>query len=145
MMNVFLLAVSKLYKTPQSLFEGDCKPHSGYEPFGSSCYKAFSDFKKWPEAEVVCSLEKGDRDITGHLASVESAFENSFLDYLARKSKVSDPWIGFSASGNKQPMTFEWIDGTPVYYTNWQAGEPKSVSKGVLYANSRNGILTRNI
>lgn len=74
----------------------------------------------------------------GHLASITSAEENSFV-YSLVSSNTSfwalestgrgiGPWLGaFQPSGSSEPSGgFQWVDGDPFVYTNWAGGEPSN-------------------
>uniref|UniRef100_A0AC35G2G8 C-type lectin domain-containing protein n=1 Tax=Panagrolaimus sp. PS1159 TaxID=55785 RepID=A0AC35G2G8_9BILA len=89
------------------------------------CYKAYY-WSDWFAAESIC-IQEG-----GHLASVHTAAENSFLQTLAQNHKIGNQttpqpsiaveWytIGLQYIQNK----WIWTDKTPVDYLPWQAGYP---------------------
>ncbi|MCB9235050.1 MAG: HYR domain-containing protein [Bacteroidia bacterium] len=56
----------------------------------------------------------------GHLATISSAGENAFLYNLI----TENTWIGFNDTAVEG--TFVWVNGEPVVYTNWSAGEPNN-------------------
>jgi hypothetical protein len=69
----------------------------------------------WSQANKICTSEYG-----GQLGSIHSEDENNFIFKLAFKNTnfqgASNMWIGGKRStGNN----FEWIDSTPLNYTNW--------------------------
>ncbi len=65
----------------------------------------------------------------GHLVSINDAGENGFIQSNINPSTGSI-WIGFNTVASSG--TFQWQNGDPVSYTNWQAGEPNG--SGVNYA-----------
>lgn len=67
----------------------------------------------WTEAEAVAVAEGG------HLASIGSAAEESFL---TSTFGVGLYWIGFTDAASEG--TWAWSDGTAVTYENWAPGEP---------------------
>ncbi len=62
-----------------------------------------------------------------NLVSIQSAAENAAIGVALGKQKFGNEvvWIGFS--DEKVEGTFEWYDGSPVTYTNWnKPGEPNN-------------------
>ena len=73
------------------------------------------------------SLAEADAQARGgHLVSINSAEENAFV--LAQFGNLGGTdrrlWIGFSDTAVEG--SFAWSDGSPVTYTNWNAGEPNN-------------------
>ncbi|XP_077970679.1 uncharacterized protein LOC144425162 [Styela clava] len=97
--------------------------HKGCDPgwlwFDDHCYYFNSDVMiQWDAAEDKC-IEMG-----GHLSSVLSGEENSFLiDHLAGST-----WIGGHATQNI--YQFQWSDNSAWDFTNWFEGEPNNVAQG---------------
>ena len=66
----------------------------------------------------------------GHLATIDSAAEDSFVHTTFGPTVEGDPndaislWIGLNDLGTEG--TFEWVSGDPVTYTNWAANQPQS-------------------
>jgi Ca2+-binding RTX toxin-like protein len=60
----------------------------------------------------------------GHLASITSAAEQSFIvdTFLTGATERSIYWIGLTDEAVEG--TFVWSSGEPVTYTSWQSGEP---------------------
>ncbi len=69
----------------------------------------------WSEARVYC--EK----VGGHLATITSADEQKFIDYLNKGSKSL--WIG---AYRDEYVLWYWVTGEKWDYTNWKAGEPNN-------------------
>ncbi|WKY06621.1 hypothetical protein Q1695_006644 [Nippostrongylus brasiliensis] len=75
-----------------------------------------------PEAKRRCQ-EKG-----GQLATIHSKEENDLLYSLSKDPSVTTAtyrayiWIGLEKIDGK----FQWLDGSPVDYTNWGPGEPNN-------------------
>ncbi|WKY08527.1 hypothetical protein Q1695_007784 [Nippostrongylus brasiliensis] len=104
-----------------------CTPHCDsewtYFSQTNSCFKLFFN-EKWDDAEAFC-VEQG-----GHLASIHSEQENTFVANLARTNKkLTDPndltWIGLQADGNG----WKWSDNTTVNYINWAPKQPDNPGK----------------
>ncbi|CAG0890498.1 unnamed protein product [Darwinula stevensoni] len=86
-----------------------------WEKVGNVCYWYPLEVRNWADAEDLCQ-QRG-----GHLLSINSAAElNTVMNRY-----FDDIWIGLNslASGGS---TFEWSDGSPVDFTNWNEGEPNS-------------------
>ncbi|KAM9817921.1 snaclec 3-like [Syngnathus typhle] len=105
---------------------GDISCDSGWDVFGSSCYKKMPATNGWLGARLHCALEGGD------LVSFNSSAEEDFV-----KGKMGlDPfWIGLSnlecghklchRMSGKEP---KWSDDTPLIYSNWDAGQAVSTT-----------------
>ena len=85
--------------------------------FQGVCYKFSLDKKDWDEAEKTCNQEGA------HLTSIFSDKEAAFVRCLQDASSVHKTWIGGKRSGND----FQWIDGKPFDYDNWNTGEPDNL------------------
>eukprot|EP00092_Neocalanus_flemingeri_P012037 GFUD01012976.1.p1 GENE.GFUD01012976.1~~GFUD01012976.1.p1 ORF type:complete len:202 (-),score=25.93 GFUD01012976.1:357-962(-) len=120
------LELPKTRKKPKKCKCCNCCP-TGWEKYGTSCYKYFSAPLNWLDAESVCVLHQG------WLASIESAGENSFIDGIA----TDYAWIGgFRIFPAVSPF-WAWIDGYTFAYTNWATGQPDNVDQKCvqLYVN----------
>uniref|UniRef100_A0A670ZLF0 C-type lectin domain-containing protein n=1 Tax=Pseudonaja textilis TaxID=8673 RepID=A0A670ZLF0_PSETE len=88
-----------------------CQP--GWDAFQGFCYKHFSARRSWEDAETRC------REHGGHLANILSPEEHSFLS-----SRGEYQWIGLN--DRTIEGDFQWSDGSPLLYENWQDGQPDS-------------------
>uniref|UniRef100_A0A914R3K8 C-type lectin domain-containing protein n=1 Tax=Panagrolaimus davidi TaxID=227884 RepID=A0A914R3K8_9BILA len=86
------------------------------------CYSFLSSSTEYLNAEQLCV------DLGGHLASIDSAFTDTFLNQKAETSfkntNASDFWVGandLSSSG-----VWTWTDGKPFTFTDWAQGEPSN-------------------
>ena len=68
----------------------------------------------WDDAEAHCV------DLGGHLVSFASASDNLFAINVLGGS--GEAWIGLSDQGRAE--VYEWTDGTPYDYVNWEDGQP---------------------
>lgn len=94
--------------------------------YGKNCYidswyfSSGNDYLTWDAAEAYCVAGGG------HLASVSSSGENSFLYIDVMPGGLFDPssprWIGLN--DKKTEGSFVWSSGDPFSYTNWKSGEP---------------------
>ncbi len=81
-------------------------------------YKVFDESISWQSANAAC------RQMGGHLATITSAGENSFLTALGGKSKKKAIWLGGVRKSNSS--SFQWITGEKFSYSNFDAGEPNN-------------------
>lgn len=65
----------------------------------------------------------------GHLAAVNDAAENTFLN--ATWGTTRTLWIGLKRTAPNAP-TFAWSNGDAVAYTNWSGGEPNNYWNGLV-------------
>ena len=79
---------------------------------GSNYYCSYNNYS-WTNAKSLC------QNNGGHLAVINDADENSFVSNFMMASSA---WIGGHDYNNEG--SFEWINGDPMNYTNWQYGQP---------------------
>ncbi|XP_076879089.1 galactose-specific lectin nattectin-like [Brachyhypopomus gauderio] len=86
--------------------------------YGQRCYRFFSSYVTWAEAENAC-LRYG-----GNLASVHTVSEYRFLQNLIKEMSGSFPltWIG-GHDGVKEGQWL-WSDGTEVNFYYWRTNQP---------------------
>jgi hypothetical protein len=110
------------------LDEGCCvspKPDCDALVYETSCYLFCRDSKDWEDARDFCFADGG------HLLTVNDADEEAWADATVDVLDVmhgivgSYWWIGFNDRAVEG--VWEWVDGTPVSYTDWYAGEPNNV------------------
>ena len=58
----------------------------------------------------------------GHLVSIHSEEEYNYINDLRGSNSI---WIGGTRKSDN-PSEWEWSDGTPFNYTNWQTDEPNN-------------------
>jgi hypothetical protein len=63
----------------------------------------------WPEARAAC------KEAGGHLATVTSADENAFVQYLTPKDWAFAPWLGLWTDGASR----SWVTGEAFTYAKW--------------------------
>ncbi|XP_045189364.1 aggrecan core protein-like isoform X2 [Mercenaria mercenaria] len=78
---------------------------------GHSCYEVCQTRVSWTHAHMLCT-ERG-----GHLVSIHSDNENSYLHRLLQHSYNHRVWIGLHDREHEE--RFEWTTGEKVVYTNW--------------------------
>lgn len=60
----------------------------------------------------------------GHLAVIDSEGENQAIYSYLLKNDRDHTFFGFSDQNNEG--LWEWVDGSPIYYTNWASGQPNN-------------------
>ncbi len=69
----------------------------------------------------------------GHLAAVNDAAENTFLNTTFGSQHAL--WIGFHRTGPNS-SDFAWTNGDAVTFTNWAGGEPNNCCNGEDYTHT---------
>ncbi|KAM9332480.1 macrophage mannose receptor 1-like isoform 2-T2 [Pholidichthys leucotaenia] len=106
---------------PTTIPRGGCAPE--WLAFQGKCYKFVvgDDKKNWQDARTHC-INHG-----GNLVSILSEKEQAFLTTQMVYYK-ENLWIGMNDISWE--MQFVWTDGKRISYTNWAAGEPRSIRLG---------------
>src|SRR5690606_23881253 len=81
---------------------------------GHAYFRSNSNYN-WSNARTVAASNGG------YLASINNLAENEFLKAAVIEANLNH-WIGFTDETTEG--TFTWVNGDPVTYTNWTAGEP---------------------
>lgn len=124
-------------------------PSLVYNSTTGSFYQYVSSAETWTNADSAAqsTIVNG---VSGHLAVVTSATENSYLDSISGSSTI---WLGGSDANSEG--VWEWTDGpdagtfwigasggslqSPYTYENWNGGEPNDYSSGEDYIEMQNG------
>ncbi|XP_071148328.1 C-type lectin domain family 4 member F-like isoform X1 [Mytilus edulis] len=90
--------------------------------FGGSKYIFKCNWETWINSEANCNADGG------HLASIETAEENTFLlDVIVLMQNTLGIhayfWIGLT--DNNEEMSYKWLSGEPLNYSNWYQGPPQ--------------------
>ncbi len=101
-------------------------PASAFTYNGNSYYIYSGITSTWEESRAYCE------SLGGHLAVISDDAENTALFNYMKISGYSNAYFGFSDA--VQEGVWQWVDGTPVTYTNWASGEPNSESRNEDYA-----------
>lgn len=91
---------------------------SGYTEIEGSCFKLSDSSMNHTAARSHCQASGG------YLAIVDSSTKQSAIESLVGEYTA---YIGLDDLANEG--TFEWVDGSPISYNNWNSGEPNN-SKG---------------
>ncbi|XP_071505817.1 macrophage mannose receptor 1-like [Diadema antillarum] len=125
-----------------------------YDASSGSCYKYDREYRSWQEADLQCRSEGG------RLTSLSNYLENEFVQryaYYFFDKGVNSFWVGLHASNLE--YGFQWSDGAPLAYLNWQDGEPNNAGgedcvemyadsgrwNDLACSNARNSICKRNV
>uniref|UniRef100_A0A914DMH0 C-type lectin domain-containing protein n=1 Tax=Acrobeloides nanus TaxID=290746 RepID=A0A914DMH0_9BILA len=69
----------------------------------------------------------------GHLATVDNAFENMFVNKQLKSFNFPDAWLGLVRLYNESDSsnyTWSWTEGRQIGYDAWAVGEPKRNNVG---------------
>lgn len=101
-----------------------CSPCVGFIPgfiymgeYNGKRYFCSLSPETWDHAKNISELNGGK------LAVIRDQFENQFV---ASKLMGQTAWIG--GTDRVTEGKFEWIDGSPFIYTNWQPGQPNAIT-----------------
>ncbi|XP_077303730.1 secretory phospholipase A2 receptor [Lithobates pipiens] len=86
-------------------------------PYNRYCYKLQKEKLNWSQASAACATNGGE------IMKVTSLAHTEFLLHLLQHEKVTEAWIGMT-SKHKDPVIFQWSDGSAVTFTSWQRQEP---------------------
>ena len=89
-------------------------------------YMLYNDTSSFDEAQQKC-VERG-----GHLATLTSADENSFVYSYIVSRGVKSAYFGYSDA--EKEGTWKWVTGETAAYTNWHSGEPNGENSREDYA-----------
>jgi C-type mannose receptor len=84
------------------------------EPGGDRSWGRCTPALTWQAAEDACVAEGG------HLVSIRNAQDGIFAINVL--TGVEEAWIGLNDLAT--PRMYEWTDGTPYEYMNWDDGQP---------------------
>ncbi|XP_077128976.1 secretory phospholipase A2 receptor isoform X2 [Ranitomeya variabilis] len=108
------------YEETWKYYPTQCEPD--WIPYSQRCSKLQKELR-WSEASAACRTDGGE------LMSVDSLADVEFLVHLFDYENISEAWIGLS-SKNRDPVQFQWSDGSTVTFTTWQRHEPNISLEG---------------
>ncbi|KAL7876140.1 hypothetical protein AOLI_G00111030 [Acnodon oligacanthus] len=88
----------------------------GWLQYRSRCFKVFTTAATWNASEQNCV------NMEGHLASVHSSEEYTFIQDLLNATNSNSTWLGGTDAA--QEGVWVWTDGSAFDYTNWSPGQP---------------------
>lgn len=83
-------------------------------------YRVIDDLLTWQEAKSACETAGG------HLATITSAEEQSFISAITKSSGKNFYWLG--GTDENSEGTWSWITDEPWEYENWLIGQPDNES-----------------
>ena len=94
-----------------------CEP--GWTPHDENCYRKLDQKASWEDSEKECVSSKS------HLASIKTRSQQEFVQSrINPKKKEYTLWIGLKR--NEAGEFRNWIDGSPIHYSNWRKREPNN-------------------
>ena len=98
--------------------------------FDNHSYQIFETSLSWAEAKEACEVAGG------HLATINSVEEQDFIQDLIKSTKRENLWLGGTYSISNG--TWNWVDGTPLEYTNWDTAQPDNYTGDEYYIRIKN-------
>ncbi|KAF7706247.1 hypothetical protein HF521_019501 [Silurus meridionalis] len=113
---LFILLISGF--STLSVAQSDLRCQHNWTQFESRCFRIFTTSSNWMGAEQNCVK------MNGHLASLHSKEEYTFVQDLVVSATGSnaETWLG--ATDVLQEKVWVWTDGSAFDYRNWSAGQP---------------------
>ncbi|CAO4370411.1 unnamed protein product [Caenorhabditis nigoni] len=105
---------------PVSIF-AQCGTGAIYNQDRNKCFQYYTASMDFKSAETVCDTTNG------HLVSVHSLIDNTFLAQQAQKNLYNGlVWLGAEATSEvvTNPNNWKWTDNTAFNYQNYQSGQP---------------------
>jgi len=98
-----------------------------YNPANGHYYNRIDATVDWHTAKA--AAEKSEHSgVKGHLATVTSEDENTWIKKNLGGRLILDHWIG----GYKEAGQWKWVTGESFDYTHWGPGEPNSEQEDAL-------------
>ena len=85
-----------------------------------TCYMFFSTQLDWHSSQAACV------DLGATLITVLDADEQAIAGQLALNAVAAAPDVWMGASDEQLEGSFVWVDGTPMIFDVWRAGEPNN-------------------
>ncbi|XP_050407741.2 macrophage mannose receptor 1 [Patella vulgata] len=110
-----IVVTSQVLTTPATV--ATCQKR--WTPFNGRCYREYSNRNaSWSAANTRCKRSRSD------LVSIHNADEDTFISSLITNS-AKDIWLGLQRAQNGG---YQYSDGTPTNYMNWDVNEPTDVN-----------------
>ncbi|XP_023932374.1 macrophage mannose receptor 1 [Lingula anatina] len=116
-------AITSGTTTAAAPFTSKCGLFWEDNPLSDFCYQFNVDTLSWAEAQRQCEINNG------YLASIASLHEQQYI--TARVQSI--PNMRFYWLGGNDAMydnSWEWTDGSPFAFFNWEAGQPYATKYG---------------
>lgn len=99
--------------------------------FDSHMYCFYEISFSWSEAENYC------KGLGGHLVSINSSEEQTFVESLTESSSKKNIWIG----GYLENGDWKWSDGSSFVYQNWDLDKPDNYQDNEFFLRYANADL----
>lgn len=86
--------------------------------FNGHYYQVFDESLDWYAAKARCE------EMGGHLVTITSKEEQTFIDIILTNNNKSNYWAG--ATDEESEGKWKWITGEEFSYTNWNINEPNN-------------------
>ncbi|XP_071940909.1 macrophage mannose receptor 1-like [Antedon mediterranea] len=99
-----------------------------FRKYGDSCYMMDTTKRDFASARQLCENQNSE------LASIPDGYEQVFVESLVYGNNNEPVWIGMIDM--KVEGEYMWLDGWPIWYTNWAENEPsKGPGEGCVRVN----------
>ena len=107
--------------------QGVRKSQPVYNPANGHYYSRADAAVDWHKAKALAQQSEY-LGVAGHLATVTSEEENTWIKENVGGRLLLDHWLG----GYEQAGQWKWVTGEPFDYTHWWPGEPSSEQEDAL-------------
>lgn len=114
------------YSVPVCVYANYIETPDGAIEFNGHTYKFYTESTDWRSAKNKCN------EYGGHLVTITSEEENSFLIENLPQSDKSFYWIG--ATDEVEENVWQWVTNEAFSYNNWSEDSPNNDSNSEHYA-----------
>lgn len=115
---IFIIGLSFVYVFTGIAYADSAKIQN---PDNGHWYQRIDTIIRWHDAKAHCET------LGGHLVTISSAQENSFVNALYNARTVGGGWNWLGATDERIEGLWEWVTGEDWGYTNWAPGEPNNL------------------
>lgn len=115
---IFIIGLSFVYVFTGIAYADSAKIQN---PDNGHWYQRIDTIIRWHNAKAHCET------LGGHLVTISSAQENSFVNALYNARTVGGGWNWLGATDERIEGLWEWVTGEDWGYTNWAPGEPNNL------------------
>ncbi|XP_072020400.1 macrophage mannose receptor 1-like [Amphiura filiformis] len=102
---------------------------AGWTAYQSSCYWFNTNALTWSDAKQDCQSQGA------HLVVINDRYENGYVSaQLGLQTLKFSFWTGLNDIA--KPGTYEWVDGSPITFTNWAVGQPSDAFGNCVIADA---------
>lgn len=113
------ISIDRMYQyyNPDAILNTDPTTSERVE-FNGHYYQVFDEGIDWYAAKARCE------EMGGHLVTITSKEEQTFIDRILTNNNKSNYWAG--ATDEESEGKWKWITGEEFSYTNWNINEPNN-------------------